>query len=348
MQIGQNHMKNLVKYYLTKQNRMKNLYGIGFLLLILSIVTGIMIGSSYISLNDIIKAFTYGADYSAATKIFTYIRLPRTIASILCGSALAVSGVIIQAVLANQLASPGIIGVNSGAGLLVTLCTALGIYSGWQISVGAFIGAFSAVMIINVASRKLGASRSTVILLGVALNSLLGAISDAVITFVPDVGVMSNNFKVGEFSAVTYQSLIPVSIIILITIVIVLTMTNELDILTLGEDNAKALGMNTSFSRTLFLVLAALLAGCAVSIAGLLSFVGLVVPHMVRRIAGSKSIHLTVLSVLFGGSFVCFCDTLARTVFSPYEIPVGIIMSFLGVPFFVFILIKGKGGHRND
>lgn len=317
-------------------------------MLAVSSALGIMLGSTPLSFSEIQQAFLHGFDYSAGTRILAYVRLPRTVASILCGGALAVSGALIQGVLANRLASPSIIGVNSGAGLAVTLCTAFGLYSGWELSIFSFIGAFSAVMFVTLVSRRWGASRSTVILLGVATNSFLGAISDTIITFVPEVGVMSNNFKIGEFSAVTYQKLIPAAIIILVTIAIVLTVTNEIDILALGEDSAKALGMNTSLMRTLFLLLAALLAGCAVSIAGLLSFVGLIVPHAVRRLAGSKSTHLPTLCALYGGSFVCFCDTLARTVFSPFEIPVGIIMAFLGAPFFVFILIKGKGGHRND
>lgn len=203
-------------------------------------------------------------------------------------------------------------------------------------------------MLVSLSSRKWGASRGTVILIGVAMNSLLGAVSDTIITFIPNVGVMSNDFKIGEFSAVTYQKLIPAALMILITVGVLLTLTNELDVLTLGEDNARGLGMNTSLMRTLFLLLAALLAGCAVSIAGLLSFVGLIVPHAVRRMAGSKSSHLVGLCALFGAAFVCLCDTISRTAFAPYEIPVGIIMAFLGAPFFVFILIKGKGGHAGD
>jgi iron complex transport system permease protein len=123
---------------------------------------------------------------------------------------------------------------------------------------------------------------------------------------------------------------------------------NELDVLTLGEENARGLGLNTSAMRTLFLLFAAVLSGCAVSLAGLLSFVGLLVPHAVRRAAGSRSADLLRLCTLYGAGFVCLCDTLARTVFAPYEIPVGIIMAYLGAPFFVFILIKGKGGHSRD
>ena len=180
------------------------------------------------------------------------------------------------------------------------------------------------------------------------MNSLLGAVSDTIVTFVPDVGVMSNDFKIGEFSAVTYQKLIPSVILIAVTLLLLLTLHHELDVLTLGEENAGGLGMNVSLMRTVFLMLAALLAGCAVSLAGLLSFVGLIVPHAVRRLAGSQSVHLLGLCALYGAAFVCLCDTVARTAFSPYEIPVGIIMAFLGAPFFVFILVKGKGGHSRD
>lgn len=341
-------MKKSVKYCSKQKIRIKYLYLSGALLLVIAAVTGFVCGSTRLTLSEIMQAFTDGFNSSAGARIFAYVRLPRTVAAIACGAALAVSGAVIQGVLANRLASPSIIGVNSGAGLAVTLCTALGVYGGWQLSVLSFLGAFGAVMLVSLGSRKWGASRGTVILIGVAMNSLLGAVSDTIVTFVPDVGVMSNDFKIGEFSSVTYQKIIPAAVLVLITVAVLLTLTNELDVLTLGEDNARGLGMNTTGMRTLFLLLAALLAGCAVSIAGLLSFVGLIVPHAVRRLAGSKSLHLLSLCALFGAAFVCICDTVARTAFAPYEIPVGIIMAFLGAPFFVFILIKGKGGHSGD
>lgn len=341
-------MHNSAKYCLKKTGRKRWLYLTGFLLLAAAIAAGVLLGGTRLTFSEISDAFTHGFNFSAGTRIFAYVRLPRTAASLVCGSALAVSGAVIQGVLANRLASPSIIGVNSGAGLAVTVCTALGIYGGWRLSLFSFLGAFAAVMLVSLGSRKWGASRGTVILIGVAMNSLLGAVSDTIVTFVPNVGVMSNDFKIGEFSAVTYQKLLPAAVMISAAIVILLTLSNQLDVLTLGEDNAKALGMNASAMRTLFLLLAALLAGCAVSLAGLLSFVGLMVPHMVRRIAGTKSSDLLGLCALLGASFVCICDTVARTVFAPYEIPVGIIMAFLGAPFFVFILIRGKGGHARD
>ena len=340
-------MKNLPKYCSGNSTRIKKLYLAGAALVLIAAVFGIMLGSTPLKVSEIISAAKDGFSSTAAGRIFLYVRLPRTAASLVCGAALAVSGAVIQGVLANRLASPSIIGVNSGAGLAVTLCTAFGIYGGWRLSVFSFLGAFGAVMLISLGARRWGASRGTVILIGVALSSLFNAVSDTVVTFFPDIGVMSNDFKVGEFSGVAYQRLIPSAVLILITLMVLFTLTNELDVLSLGEDSAKSLGMNAAAMRTLFLMLAAVLAGCAVSIAGLLSFVGLIVPHAVRRQAGGKASGLLGLCALYGGAFVCICDTAARTLFSPYEIPVGIIMAFLGAPFFVFILIKGKGGHSD-
>ena len=324
------------------------MYVLGFFFLGISGLLGIALGSTPLSFSEIVDAFSEGFNSSAGSRIFAYSRLPRTLASMISGAALAVSGAVIQGVLANRLASPSIIGVNAGAGLAVTLCTALGIYGGWRLSLFSFLGAFAAVMLVSFGSRHWGASRGTVILIGVAMNSLLGAVSDTITTLIPEVGVMSNDFKIGEFTAITYPKLIPAMVIVLFVIIVLITLHNELDVLTLGEDHAQGLGLNISAMRTLFLLFAALLSGCAVSLAGLLSFVGLLVPHAIRRVAGSKSSNLIGLCAIYGGGFVCLCDTLARTLFTPYEIPVGIIMAYLGAPFFVFILVKGKGGHGRD
>lgn len=332
----------------SRHNKISRWYLAGLIFLGISALLGILLGSTALTFGEIAAGFRNGFQSSAGARIFAYVRFPRTLASLVCGAALAVSGGVIQGVLANRLASPSIIGVNAGAGLAVTLCSALGIIGGWQLSLFAFLGAFASVMVVSLGSRRWGASRGTVILMGVAMNSLLGAVSNTITTFIPEVGLMSNDFKIGEFSAVTYPKLLPATVLILAVILILGTLHNELDVLTLGEDAARGLGLNTGMMQTLFLMLAAMLAGCAVSLAGLLSFVGLLVPHAVRRVAGSKSSHLIGLCALYGAGFVCLCDTLARTLFSPYEIPVGIIMAYLGAPFFVFILIKGKGGHGHD
>lgn len=276
--------------------------------------------------------------------IFRFVRLPRTLGCLLSGAALAVSGAVIQAVLSNKLASPSIIGVNAGAGLAVTVCCAFGALSGWAIAGSAFLGALTAVLLIVYAAEKAGASRTTVILGGVAVNAFLNALSEALSTLIPEVGMLAGDFRVGGFSAVSYVRLLPAGILILLGLMTVFTLHNELDVLTLGEDTARSLGMNVKTMRTSLLVLAALLAGAAVSFSGLLGFVGLLVPHAMRKIAGSESKFLLPLCALGGACFVTLCDTAARVIFAPYELPVGILMSVLGGPFFLGLLLKRKGG----
>ena len=335
---------------MTHKIKKKSAYGkIGLVLILLFLsLVSLRFGSAEMTSAEFFGGLLDGENYGTERVILLSMRLPRILAAVIAGAALSVSGVLLQSVTGNGLASPNIIGVNAGAGLAVTLCTALGIYGGWQLSFFSFLGAFAAVMFVSFVSKRWGLSRGTVILIGVAMNSLLGAVSDTIITFIPDVGVMSNDFKVGEFSAITYPKLIPAMVIILTVVIVLSTLHNELDVLTLGEEHAQGLGLNTSAMRMLFLLFAALLSGCAVSLAGLLSFVGLLVPHGIHRVAGSKSSHLIGLCAIYGAGFVCLCDTLARTLFAPYEIPVGIIMAYLGAPFFVFILVKGKGGHARD
>ncbi|MBE6599704.1 MAG: iron ABC transporter permease [Ruminococcaceae bacterium] len=328
-------------------NKIAYIYGAAIALLLLSVILGALLGSTEISLFRTLFEMINGNTDSPEARILLYVRLPRVLASIVCGAALAVSGGVIQGVLANRLASPSVIGVNAGAGLAVTLCSAFGVIGGWKLSLFSFVGAFFTVLLVSAGAKRWGASRGTVVLMGVALNSFIGAISDTVATFVPEVSVQSLNFKMGDFSSVTYAKVIPAAVLIVVSVVVLATLSNELDVLTLGDENAKGLGLNTEAVRVIFLLLSALLAGAAVSVCGLLSFVGLLVPHAVRRIATSEAKHLIPLCALLGAGFVSLCDTLARTVFAPYELPVGIIMAFFGAPFFIFILIKGKGGHRN-
>ena len=340
-------MKSCLKHSQKNKTAIAPLYLGATMLFLTALLLGLLLGSTRLQPSDIWEAIVKGADGSAETSIFWYVRIPRTCASLLCGAALAVAGAVIQYVLANRLASPSIIGVNAGAGLAVTLCGAFGILGGWRLSLFAFLGAFLTVMLVSLGAQKWGASRGTVILMGVALNALLGAVADAVIIFFPEVAILGSDFRIGDFSAVTSAKLIPAAVAVLITSLLLFSLSNELDVLTLGDETAKGLGMNVHAMRVLFLMLAALLAGAAVSIAGQLSFVGLLIPHAVRRVAGERAKHLLPLCALFGAGFVSLCDTVARTLFAPYEIPVGMIMSFLGAPFFIWILIKRNGETYN-
>ena len=331
----------------SRRNKLRYVYLLGAALLISAVLLGVLLGATELSPLRAISAILEKDLTDPDARILLYVRLPRVLGGLICGMALAVSGAVIQGVLANRLASPSIIGVNAGAGLAVTLCSAFGIVGGWRLSLFAFLGAFLTVLLISLGAKKWGASRGTVILMGVAVNALLGAVSDTVLTLVPDASMMSSDFRVGDLSSVTYSRLLPAAAVILFSVAALMTLSCELDVLTLGDESAKGLGLNTDVARVILLLLAALLAGAAVSVCGLLSFVGLLVPHGVRRIAPSGAKHLIPLCALFGGGFVSLCDTLSRVVCAPYELPVGILMAFLGAPFFIFILIKGKGGHRH-
>ena len=330
-----------------RKTRIGCVYAIAGALLLLSATLGILLGATRLNISDTLAALANGDYQSPEARILIYVRLPRVLGALVCGMALAVSGAVIQGVLANRLASPSIIGVNSGAALAVTLCSAFGIIGGWRLTLFCFLGAFLTATLVSAGAKRWGASRGTVILLGVALNAFLGAISDTVATFIPEISIHNLDFKVGDFSAVTYAKVIPAAISIILAVILLQTLSNELDVLTLGDESAKGVGLNTGAIRVVFLVLAALLAGSAVSVCGLLSFVGLLIPHAVKKVASSEAKHLILLSALFGAGFVTLCDTLARVIFAPYELPVGIIMSFLGAPFFIFILIRG-GKNGND
>lgn len=304
------------------------------------------LGAANLSLRDVWQAVCAGPN-STAGYIFWYARLPRTCACLLAGAALACSGCILQDVLGNKLASPNIIGVNAGAGLAVTLCCALDVMSGWTVSLAAFGGAMLAVFTVVALAKKTGASRTTVILSGVAMNSILGAFRDALTTLVPEAAMLSGEFRVGGFSSVVSVRLIPAGILIVVSLVLVLTLCNELDVLALGEETARSLGMSVKQIRTLFLLLAALLAGSAVSFSGLLGFVGLLVPHIARKIIGGESRHLIPMSILLGAGFVTVSDLVSRMLFVPYELPVGILMSVIGGPFFLLLLLERKGEYRH-
>ena len=292
-------------------------------------------------------ALSLGLGAAALTPvIFRFVRLPRTLGCLLSGAALAVSGAVIQGVLHNKLASPSIIGVNAGAGLAVTLCCAFGAISGWAIAGSAFVGALVSVLLIVFTAEKAGASRTTVILGGVAVNAFLNALSEGITTLIPEVGMMAGDFRVGGFGSVSYVRLVPAGMLIVLALLAVCSLHNELDVLALGEETARGLGMDVKKTRTLLLILAAMLAGAAVSFAGLLGFVGLIVPHAMRKFVGGESRFLLPMCAAGGGAFVALCDTAARVMFAPFELPVGILLSVLGGPFFLMLLMKGKGGRR--
>ncbi len=326
------------------KNHNRLLLGGGIAVCLLITVTSLCLGNVHFTPVQLISLFRGQGD-KVSRSILLYARLPRTLASLAAGAGLAVSGAVLQNVLANRLASPGIIGVNAGAGLGVTLCCAAGALSGLAVSCAAFGGSLITVLFIFLFSHRTNASKTTVILGGVALNSILNAVCESVTVLDTDVAMLSIDFRVGGFSAVSYMRLLPAAGLIALALAVLFTLCNELDVVTLGDDTAQGVGLQVGRYRMLFLVLAALLAGAAVSFAGLLGFVGLIVPHFVRRFTGNESGRLLPMCAVAGAGFVTLCDMAARLLFAPYELPVGILMSVVGGPVFLYMLIRHTGGH---
>lgn len=314
---------------------------LGFVVLISSLLLSLLSGAVGIKPSTLILSLING-EKTTETNIFVYSRLPRTLASISSGFALALSGAMLQSVLGNRLAAPGIIGVNSGAGLMVVIAFVSGAVSPWTISVSAFAGALVSSLFVVVLSRKIRAGRSTLLLAGVSLNYIFGALSDVLCTLYPKETAMSGDFKVGGFSSVSMPRLLPAVLLIVLASFIAFSLSKDLEVLSLGDDEASSLGMNTKRMRLIFIVLSSILAGAAVSFSGLIGFVGLLIPNGVRWIIkGDNSYYLTI-SAVFGAVFVTVCDTLSRLVFSPFEVPVGVILALIGGPVFLYMVIRGK------
>ncbi len=335
---------------INKNKKSYNITVIVFLiiLLIVGVFISISFGSTKIPLSAILSTIKQGNSTSKFYRIINFVRIPRTFAAVLAGCALSVSGVILQSVLNNSLASPSIIGVNSGAGLFTVLIAAFFPKYVYLTTIAAFMGAILAVLMVYLIAKKTGASRMTIILSGVAVSSFIGAMTDTVLTIKPDTVIGRTAFLIGGFSGVTIDKVSFAGGFILTAIIIAFILGYDMNILALGDESAKSLGLNVARIRFIYLILAAILAGSAISFAGLLGFVGLIVPHVARILVGYDNRILLPVSALLGGIFTLLCDLLARVIFAPYEIPVGIIMSFLGGPFFIYLLIKGKRGLLYD
>lgn len=328
----------------TRKNRAW-FYGLLAGLTVAAAALSLSAGAVMISPGEVLSALTGGDSASVAFKIVRYTRLPRTCAALLAGAALAISGAVIQTVLNNPLASPGVIGVNSSAGLAVALVCAVSPLSQNVTPFVAFAGALFGVLLVMGLAECTGASRMTVVLAGVAISNLFSAGIDTVVTMVPDALNGVSDFRIGGFSSVTMARLAPAAALIALGAAAVFSLSQQMDILALGNDCAQSLGLSVRPTRFALLVLAAALSGATVSFSGLLSFVGLIVPHAMRRFVGEDSMPLLLSCALGGAFFVTVCDLLARIMFAPYELPVGVVLAFAGAPFFLWLLFRQRGGH---
>lgn len=308
-------------------------------------VLSLCLGAVTVSPGELAAVVFGGQRTGTAAQILLYVRIPRTLGCLLAGAALACSGAIIQTVLANPLAAPNIIGVNSGAGVGAALCCALFPTAAAALPFASFAGAFAGVMLVLLIAERAGASRITLVLAGVAISGMFSACIDAVLTVYPDALIGYSDFRIGGMANLTVQRIAPAGWMIVLCLAAAFVFSNEMDVLALGSDTAQSLGLPVRRVRVLLLMIAAALAGAAVSFAGLLGFVGLIAPHMARRLVGSEGRFLLPACAFGGAALLTVCDILARVLFAPYELPVGIVLSLAGGPFFLWLLFRRGASH---
>lgn len=309
-----------------------------------SMLCGLAFGSVTLSPERMLDAIS-GKDDTAYIILFR-LRLPRVLAAALAGIALSAAGFLLQTVTDNDLCAPNIIGVNSGAGLavMIILCRFPML---WRLQpIAAFAGALLATLTVLFISSVSGSleKRSSVVLAGVAVSSLFGAGISFLSIRYPDVLSSYAAFSVGGFSDVAAKQLTLPAAMIALCLAASIIIAPKLELLCLGDDGARALGVRVRAVRLTAIILSSALCAAAVSFAGLLGFVGLIVPHIVRRLTNG-GLRLRLLDAsLCGASLVVLSDLAGRTLFAPGELPAGMIMALIGAPFFIFLLL---GRDRN-
>lgn len=315
-------------------------------ILLISMFLSILLGSVRLEPGEVISCLT-GRDASSVASVLIYgIRLPRMFAALIAGMGLSCAGVILQSVMNNSLASPNTIGVNSGAGFAVMTGLLIMHGSSAYSSVFAFAGALITTLLVFAIAYMGDQSRTTIILAGITISSLLGAGINTIKLIDNEITINITTFMIGTLNGVTARAIRLPAIGIIAAVIIAMFFGRAINILNLGEDIARSLGLNVTVTRFILLTLSSIMAGCVVSYAGLLSFVGLIVPHIGRRLFGNDARILLPCSAFLGAVFVILCDLAGRVIAAPYELPAGIIMSFVGGPFFLYLLLRRKGGRR--
>ena len=321
--------------------------GVGIIYLVLTllsvaaVISALTVGSADISLSRVLATFT-GEDRTARV-IVVGLRLPRLAGAALAGAALATAGQLLQSVTDNELCAPNIIGVNSGSGLAVMLVLSLfPMY--WQLlPLAAFIGALAAsFFVLLVSGASPGDQKSSLILAGVALSSILGAGISFLSLKYPDVLSSYTAFSVGGFSGVTFDELAIPAVMIIVCFILAMIAAPKINLLCLGDEAAGSLGVRVRRLRVFTIVITSGLCAAAVSFAGLLGFVGLIVPHIIRRICGQRLRRILPITALGGALLVVFSDVIGRTILAPGELPAGIIMALIGAPFFLYLLVRRR------
>lgn len=312
------------------------------LVLILCFVLAMLFGAAETSLQDLWLVLT-SATKDDQIVMLREIRLPRELAAILIGAAFAVSGAIMQGVTRNPLADPGLLGLTSGAHMALALAFLFipGL-SYFGIMVACFLGAaLGAALVIALGSTRRGRlSPMRLVLAGAAVSAFLYAIADG-ISIMFKLSKDVTMWTAGGLIGTTWLQLQAIAPVIIIGIVAALVLSNQVNILSLSDDVAVGLGQKLFLMKAVLFILVVVLTGAAVALVGNMAFVGLMIPHIVRRFAGTDYRNIVAFSAVVGAIFMLLADLLGRTINAPYETPVVAIVAMLGLPFFLFVVRRG-------
>jgi iron complex transport system permease protein len=335
-------------------------YAILLPLLFVILLAGVGIGSTSIAWSNIVRvvalkllpsSWTASLSVSRADEVIVWlIRIPRVVVAFFVGAGLAAAGVVMQGLFRNPLAEPGIVGAGAGA----VLGGVISFVAGWSaksvitLPVMAMLGALlSLVLVYAMATRGGVTPVATLLLSGVASSALLGAASSLLLSLNIVNWQIAQDivfWMMGGLDARTWTHVWLCAPFVLVGIIAALVQTRELDLLQLGEETAASFGVNVESSKRMLTLTAAILTGAAVAVAGLIGFVGLLVPHGVRLILGPANRALLLASAVTGGAFLVLCDICARTLHPPTELRLGIVTSLLGGPLFIFLLLRQYRG----
>ena len=318
--------------------------------LIISALIGLSIGSFKISVFDILLG---KLDELGSTILYT-IRMPRVMLAAFVGASLAISGACLQGLFRNPLADPGLIGVSAGAALGAAFAIvvssrfiSLNFLGPYLIPFSAIIGSASVIIILFGITKGFGYDGVTYMLLaGIAVNAIAG-VGIGFLTYISDDSELRSLtfWTMGSFGGVTWPLIMPAILVIIFSIVWIIGLSRKLDLIQLGDVEASRLGINIKKVRFGVIISSAVVVGISVALSGMIGFIGLVVPHLVRILGGVNHLYVLIGSALFGSILMVISDMMCRVIISPAELPVGLITSGLGSPFFLWLIFKMRAGN---
>lgn len=327
-------------------------YGIAYIILILLVLillaVNICAGSVQVPFSDVWKILGGQKADAVFADIVLKIRFPRALAAAILGGGLALSGYLLQTFFHNPIAGPFILGISSGAKLIVALVMVAALGRAVQLSsltliLAAFIGAMISMGFVLLMSRVME-QMSMLIVSGVMIGYICTAITDFVVTFADDADIVNlHNWSKGSFSGISWENVLVMSIVIFLTTFCVFLLSKPISAYQMGESYAQNMGLNIRVFRALLVLLSSVLSACVTAFAGPVSFVGIAVPHLTKSLFGTaKPICMIPGCFLGGAAFCLFCDLLARVVFAPTELSISTVTAIFGAPVVIFIMVRKK------